>query len=394
MTVNAPSAEGTAITVAELYERVSQPNNLFILDVRNEDEFEAWQIEGRYTPDTINIPYHAFFEDQEELVERVPTDHDVVVVCAHGGASDFVALVLEEHGRQAANLTDGMIAWGNYYITRPVVETPDYQVYQVDRAARGCLSHILISDGQAVLIDPLRHIDQYQKFLEEQNAQLALILDTHAHADHISGGPALAKASGAPYHLHPYDGIHPFDMLPAHLSYEFLKEGQRFQVGQLDIEVIHTPGHTLGQVNFLVNAPDGQAFLFTGDNIFIESFGRPDLGGQGERWAPVVYETIFETIGKRVPEHALMLPGHYAQAREAGENGIFAKPMRDIWNENNGLQFENRDSFVEYVLDHLPTLPEQYIEIKRVNIGLSSPDEDEASELELGKNICALSTAY
>lgn len=394
MTVPTPVAEAEAINAKELHSRINQPNNLFILDVRNEDEFEAWRIEGRFTPETINIPYYAFFEDQDEVVQRVPTDKEVVVVCAKGGASDFVALVLEEHGYRAKNLADGMIAWGDYYVTRPVVETEAYEIYQLDRAARGCLSYVLISNGQAAIIDPLRHIAHYRDFLADKDAKLTLILDTHAHADHISGGPALAASSGAPYYLHPYDGIHPFDMLPAVMPYEMLKDGQRFELGSLTIEVIHTPGHTLGQVNFLVTGLDGQSFLFTGDNIFIESFGRPDLGGQGERWAPVVYETIFERIKGQVPEDAWMLPGHYAQAKEAREDGLFIKRMANMWRDNRDLQFEDRDSFVDFVLAHLPTLPEQYVEIKRVNIGLSLPDEDEASELELGKNICALSTAY
>lgn len=394
MSAVVPAVTPNEISVSTLHEQINRENNFFILDVRNEDEFETWRIEGRFTPDTINIPYHHFFEDQEELVQQVPEDREIVVVCAKGGASDFVALVLEEHGRRAMNLADGMIAWGNHYVVRPVISTDSYQVYQVDRPARGCLSHVLVSEGQAAIIDPLRHIQQYERLLDETGAELALILDTHAHADHVSGGPGLAEETGAPYYLHPYDGIHPFDMLPARMPYEMLRDGQRLQLGELTIQVIHTPGHTLGQVNFLATAPDGRSFLFTGDNIFIESFGRPDLGGQGERWAPIVYETIFERIKSQVPGDALVLPGHYARADEANEDGLFAKSLERLWQENGGLQHADREEFIEYVLSHLPTMPEQYIEIKRVNIGLSSPDENETSELELGKNICALSDAY
>lgn len=385
----------TEITVDELYRELQQPNDLFILDVRNQDEFETWRIESRYPLETVNIPYFEFFEETDAALARVPQDpgREIVVVCAKGGASDFVAAMLEEEGLTAVNLAGGMEAWGDYHALRTVVEHNDYTVVQVDRVARGCLSYILISQGEAAIIDPLRHIEQYLSYLKKRNASLRLLLDTHAHADHISGGPALSAATGAPYYLHPYDGIHPFDMLPAKIDYQTLWDGQTFTLGRLRIRVIHVPGHTLGQVNFLVETPDGRNIFFTGDNIFIDSFGRPDLGGQGERWAPMVYETIFERVKQAVPGDALVLPGHYASQREANADGLFGKTLNDLWEENAGLNFANREEFIKFVLSHLPTMPPEYVEIKRVNIGLSRPDEEEASTLELGKNICAVSSA-
>ncbi|UCH60032.1 MAG: hypothetical protein JSV61_00755, partial [Anaerolineales bacterium] len=188
-------------------------------------------------------------------------------------------------------------------------------------------------------------------------------------------------------------GIHPFDMLPARLDYEMLKDGSEFSLGDLTIHAIHVPGHTLGLVNFLVTGGDGQSFLFTGDSIFIKSFGRPDLGGQGQTWAPLVYNSIFEVIKSRVPAEAWVLPGHYARPDEANEDGTFMKRLGDLWQENTDLRV-GKQEFIEFVLNHLPNMPEQYIQIKRVNAGLVEPDEAEASELELGKNVCALSTAY
>lgn len=388
------------ITVDELYRRISRENDLLLLDVRNDRDFAAWRIEGRYTPETMHIPYIIFAEDGPEALNElpqltaVPSEREIVVVCAKGGASDFVAAILREEGKRAVNLAGGMIAWGNHYVIRPAIERENYQVYQVDRPARGCLSHILISQGQAAIVDPLRHTGHYLDFLAEKDARLAMILDTHAHADHISGGPALSAATGAPYYLHPYDAIHPFDMLPAVIDYEMLSDDQRLTLGDLTIQVIHTPGHTLGQVNFMASDPAGETMVFTGDNIFLQSFGRPDLGGQGEAWAPIVYDTIFHKFKGQVPNQAWILPGHYAGFAEANEEGLFAKQAADLWRENAGLKFANKDAFIAYVLTHLPEMPGQYVEIKRVNIGLSQPDEQTASELELGKNVCALSDAY
>lgn len=383
------------ISVGQLYELMQTQHDLFMIDVRNEDEYKAWKIEGRHTPETINIPYFEFLEDEDAALARVPHGRQIVVVCAKGGASEYVALKLAEAGIPAVNLAEGMQGWGSLYLFRPIAVTGRYEVHQVDRTSRGCLSYILISDGQAAIIDPLRHTARYTDFLAQKEASLSLLLDTHGHADHISGGSALSAETGAPYYLHPYDGIHPFDMLPAELPYHMLSDGQTFQLGDLTIEVVHTPGHTLGQVNFLVRAGDGQAFFFTGDNLFIQSFGRPDLGGQGKSWAPIVYKTIYQTVKTRVPETALVLPGHFAMHSEANPDGSYAKPLASLWKENDDLaQLVDRNTFIEFVLSHLPSMPQEYVQIKRVNAGLVKPDEDEANELELGKNICALSTAY
>lgn len=383
------------ITVRKLYDLIQKENNIYLVDVRNEEEFESWKIEGRFTPETINLPYFEFLEDEQGSLQKIPKDREIVVLCAKGGASDYVAAMLASDGVTASNVAEGMIGWGNLHINRVVAEQDTYQIYQLDRVARGCLSYILISQGQAVIIDPLRHIDQYVEFAYQEDAETKLILDTHGHADHISGGSALSKLTGAPYYLHPYDGIHPFDMLPARLDYKMLQHGQTFDVGDFHIRVLHVPGHTLGQVNFLVSTKDDQHYFFSGDNLFIQSFGRPDLGGQGETWAPLVYETIFKTVKENVPADALVLPGHYALANEASESGVFAQRLGDMWEENSDLAIhQDRDDFIEFVLNHLPKMPEEYVEIKRVNAGLVVPDEDEASELELGKNICALSTAY
>jgi glyoxylase-like metal-dependent hydrolase (beta-lactamase superfamily II)/rhodanese-related sulfurtransferase len=382
------------ISVSELYRRISQPNEIFLLDVRNQEDFDAWRVEGRYTPETMHLFYGDFMEDEQAAAAKIPNRDEVVVVCAKGGASAYVAEILRGSGIQAVNMAGGMEDWGRFYDIQTVRESEAYSIYQVSRPARGCLSYILVSQGQAALLDPLRHTGAYLEKLEQAGASLAFILDTHAHADHISGGPALAEMSGAPYYLHPYDGIHPFDMLPAVIPYRPLQHAQELRLGELTLEILHVPGHTLGQVNVLVRAGSGETYLFTGDNLFIQSFGRPDLGGQGASWAPLVYQSIFETIRGQVPPSALVLPGHFARHEEAGPEGLFAAELESLWTSNRDLQVESREEFIQHVLGHLPAMPQQYIEIKRVNGGLSHPDEEAASELELGKNVCALSTAY
>ena len=384
----------TTMTMAEIYQRLVDKNDLFIVDVRNEEEFSSWHIETAKGAEIVNIPYFNFIEDEEDSVAKVKTEKEVVVVCAKEGSSAFVADVLYQHGIKADYLAGGMKEWGNHYVFRTVATADNFEVYQIDRVARGCLSYVFISNGEAIIVDPLRHIDKYVDFLNEKNATLKVILDTHAHADHISGGPELSEKTDAPYYLHPYDGIHPFDILPPKIHFSMLEDGAEFSAGDLTVKSIHTPGHTLGQVTFLFKASTGEQFFCSGDTVFLESFGRPDLGGQGEKWAPIVYESLYKIIKNNVSGETLLLPGHYAQPTEAGEDGLFAKTMQAMWENNSAMQYTEREDFIEYVLNHLPTMPEQYIEIKRVNAGLVSPDEEGMSELELGKNICALSEAY
>ena len=383
----------SARTAKQLYADLLSERQQFILDVRNEDDFERWGIEGRKSLEVLNIPYFNFIEEEDDSVAQVPTDADVLVVCAKEGSSQFVAEILQERGIEAAYLQDGIVSWGNLYDARDVVDAGYGRIVQVARPARGDLSFVVISDGEAAIVDPLRHIEHYLDVVSEAGASVTHIFDTHAHADHISGGPALNEETGAPYYMHPYDAIHPLDMLPGTIDYNYLSDGQTFTVGQFEVKVIWFPGHTLGQVNYLFTAPSGESFLFSGDGVFLNSFGRPDLGGKGEAWTPILYESLYERLPQHLNEDTLILPAHFSTLDEGDENGVFTAAWGEVKAQNRSLQPRSLEEFSEYVLGNLPTFPKEYVEIKRVNAGLLQPDEEKASELELGKNICALADA-
>jgi glyoxylase-like metal-dependent hydrolase (beta-lactamase superfamily II)/rhodanese-related sulfurtransferase len=392
MTLTEGQATTTELSPGELYGRLLGGEPLFILDVRNTDEFQRARIEGHSTLQTLNLPYFDFLEDEDGSIARLPDGLDeIVVVCAKGGASLYVAEVLSGRGYRASSLSEGMIGWGNFYDVRDVARAAWGRIVQVARPARGDLSFALISDGQAALIDPLRNTGVYRDLLAGAGASLGAIFDTHVHADHISGGPALARESGAPYYIHPYDAIHPIDMLPATISYAPLGDGQRFTVGRLRVETIWYPGHTLGQVNFLVTAPDGGRYLFSGDGLFLRSFGRPDLGGKGEAWTPMLYRSMFERLPRHLTDETLILPAHFSTLDEDAGGGVFAAPYAQVRAQNDGLRPRSLEEFTAYVLSHLPVFPPEYVEIKRVNIGIVEACDGKAGELELGKNICALS---
>ncbi len=397
-------AQSTEWRARELYEHLDAGDSLFVLDVRNEDEFESWKIEGRGDVPTLNVPYYEMLEVDEhddvvdsfaeylagKVVEELPRDASILAVCAKGDTSEYVAEALRRLGFDAFNLVGGTAAWGDFYRFAPVVEEGSTKVWQVSRSARGCLSYVLVDGGEAVVIDPLRHVDRYLELAEREGFEIRRILDTHGHADHISGGPKLAAATGAPYALHPYDAIHPLDVLPARLEYDYLKEGRTFEIGALTLRSLHVPGHTLGQVAFLAD----ERWLFSGDSIFIDSIARPDLGGRGETWAPLHHAALRRLL--ELPDETLVLPGHFAHLDEADARGLFAAPLGRLRRENEGLVMaaKEREEFVRYILASLPRFPEEYVEIKRVNAGLVQPSEARASELEIGKNVCALADVH
>ncbi|MGH9447085.1 MAG: MBL fold metallo-hydrolase, partial [Terriglobia bacterium] len=284
-------------TAGGLLERLERRDKFFVLDVRNRSEFERFHLEGREPLPAINVPYFEMLElgGKDEMVDSVvayvaqqlagqlPKDVQILSVCAKGDTSEYVAQGVRRLGYASANLKGGMKAWGEHYATRALTEGPDLSIYQVSRPARGCLSYVVVSQGKSVVIDPLRHVHPYLDLARHKTFNIESVIDTHGHADHISGGLALASATGAKYYLHPYDAIHPVDLLPAKIPYQAIRDGQVFPVGRLELEALHIPGHTLGLVALRMD----NRYLFTGDSIFIRSIARPDLGGKAETWAPL-----------------------------------------------------------------------------------------------------------
>ena len=392
-------------TTGDLLQQLERGGNFFVLDVRNRDEFERFRLEGRSPLAAINLPYFEMLElgGKDDMVDsvaefvgrnldgRLPRDLPILAVCAKGGTSEYVKQGLRRLEYDGATLQGGMKAWGEHYAVRALVETPGLAIYQISRTARGCLSYVVASEGKAIVMDPLRHLSHYLELVRERGLTVEAVIDTHGHADHISGGAALSAATGAPYYLHPYDAIHPMDVLPAAISYESIRDGQIFPVGARRLEAIHIPGHTLGLVAFRL----GGEYLFTGDSIFIRSIARPDLGGKAEAWAPLHGRSLRRLLS--LPGSITVLPGHFSSLAEADGQGLFAASLDDLKKRNGGLavlQRESEEGFVSYLLQSLPKFIPEYVDIKRVNAGLLAPEEEAAAALELGKNVCALSQAY
>jgi glyoxylase-like metal-dependent hydrolase (beta-lactamase superfamily II)/rhodanese-related sulfurtransferase len=390
-------------TAADLNERLERGDDFFVLDVRNREEFAVVRIEGRRELQARNVPYFEMLEagGAEDLVESVeryaraelaadlPRDRPVLAVCAKGDTSQHVAEALARLRYDVTNLAGGMEAWCSFYDARRVDGSDGLAIWQVARPARGCLSYVLASGGRALVVDPARHVRQYVDLAEEEGYEIDGVIDTHGHADHISGGPALAEELGVPYWLHPYDGVHPLDVLPARVPYRCLGDGMEVPLGDETVRVLWIPGHTLGNTALHV----GRRWLLSGDSIFVRSIARPDLGGKAEAWAPLHFDSLAALL--ELPADTVVLPGHFSARDEADGRGIFAAPLGSLRSANEGLRAvgQGRERFVQYILGSLPTFPPEYVDIKRVNAGLLQPDETLARELETGKNLCALAQA-
>jgi rhodanese-related sulfurtransferase len=189
-----------SITAEELHRRMNSGQALVILDVRNETDYNDWKIEGKNLK-SINIPYFQFLDDEEPAITDLPKDTEIVVICAVGGASEFVAELLMEKGYKTVSLEGGMLAWSQFY--HPVVVYTDdkMKLIQVNRLSKGCLSYAVISGGEGMIVDPNQKIEIYLELAEQHHFKIEHVVDSHLHADHISGGIRLAEQTGATYFI-------------------------------------------------------------------------------------------------------------------------------------------------------------------------------------------------
>ncbi len=371
-----------AMTTEELARRVDDPEHApFILDVRAPDQFDRWRIEGRAELSTVNIPYWTAIVEDEAVKGAVPNDRDIVVVCAHGDSSDLVVETVALPNMQ--NLAGGMDAWASTLVPHMLYDDGTKFVIQLDRIAKACLSYALGSRGATMaIIDPAADASAYERIAKEMNATITDVFDTHLHADHLSLGVAMAAELGATYHISPGDAE------GASFHYAALRDGEVFRFGEMDVVVrsVATPGHTPGSTSLEV---DGR-FLMTGDAVFVSGVGRPDLGGETEPWARDLFRTIHQKLAPLDPALEVS-PAHYTARIEARPDGTVRRRLGDLLENDPVVSMSDEDEFVEYVVSHLGEAPEVYATIREVNLGHHLPSKDEAVELEVGRNECALS---
>jgi glyoxylase-like metal-dependent hydrolase (beta-lactamase superfamily II) len=147
-----------------------------------------------------------------------------------------------------------MAAWETVSVARRFSPTPSLShVIQLDRVGKGALSYVLVSDGDAVLVDPGRHLERYDALFNEIGATPAAVVDTHVHADYLSGARAAAARWKVPYFLHPNDAVSPYDDRPGKLAFQPLSDGDTIVFGRATLRAVHAPGHTLGSIALIAD---------------------------------------------------------------------------------------------------------------------------------------------
>jgi glyoxylase-like metal-dependent hydrolase (beta-lactamase superfamily II) len=215
----------------------------------------------------------------------------------------------------------------------------------------GCAAHLFGcgSLGKCAVVDAHQEdVDEYAEFAASKGMRITHVIDTHVHADHRSGGPALARKVGAAYCLH--------ESADVAFPFEPLRDGQEIALGNTRIRVLHTPGHTPESICLVVNdlrrGPDPW-FVLTGDTLFVGAVGRPDLPGHARENAAQIYESIHAKL-LTLPEGLEIFPAHFAGS--ACGAGLSGKPSSTIGFEKlwNPMLARPKDEFVTALVDVPP----------------------------------------
>ena len=370
------------ITAQQLARMVIHHENFFILDVRNEEDHHNWKIEGQ-SVSMSNIPYFELLDGVDHIIDRLPRDRKIVVVCAKEGSSVFVAEQLVESGlSEVYYLVGGMKSWSEHIEPVKIGEWENGgAIYQFVRIGKGCLSYLITSGGEAAIVDAARLTDVYENFASAHHLRIKHTLDTHLHADHISGGRKLAEKIGATYWLPPKDAEEVI------FAFQPLMDAQELTIGntRIQIQPVYSPGHTIGSTSLIVN---GQ-YLLTGDILFIESIGRPDLAGKAEDWVSDLRETLYSRY-TTLSGDLTVLPAHFGKVTELGEGGKVAAKLGELYCNNPGLNIQEYDQFKYTVTTQLPPQPNAYQDIRQTNMGRIKLTDEEQQEMEIGPNRCAV----
>ncbi|SFC37302.1 Glyoxylase, beta-lactamase superfamily II [Bacillus sp. UNCCL81] len=369
------------MTAKELTKKVFNKEELFILDVRNESDFQDWKVEGEKF-DYLNVPYFDLLDGVDEILDGIPTNKDILVVCAKEGSSIMVAEMLSDAGLTVSYLKGGMKEWSEYLEPIKIGDLNDGgEIYQFVRIGKGCLSYMVISNGEAAIIDSTRMTDIYLNFAENKGVKITNVFDTHLHADHISGGRIIAEKTNATYWLPPKDAT------DVTFNYSPLEGGNNVMIGNtsINIHAIYSPGHTIGSTSFVVD----EKFLLSGDILFIDSIGRPDLAGMAEDWVGDLRESLYKRY-RELSEELIVLPAHFMIIDELNDDGSVSEKLGTLFANNHGLNIADEDEFRKIVTENLPPQPNAYQEIRETNMGKITPNIEKQREMENGPNRCAV----
>ncbi len=412
------------IKPAELKKKIDDGEDIYILDVRDPQEHQTWKVFYDRYDDTPLIPVDRLLSS--DSLKNIPKDKEVVTFCARGNRSMSAAQMLSARGYNVKSMEGGLSGWNTVYDTAQIIDidspSPNssltapssLMVWQIRRVSRGCMSYVIanLADKKAAVIDPTCEIDDYvSTIVNDNDLKITGILDTHLHADHLSGNTKLAKKYGCDLYisaLEPYE-LNDFPDADG-LNFKSLKDGDKVKIGnEVVLDAIHTPGHTNGSVCFKLqidepkeigyggdgvqnkngNPNSSKTYLFTGDTLFVDGVGRPDLHNKAEEFTLHLYNSYHQKI-LRLPEETLILPSHFSERFEHGKP--IYRTLKSI-KENMNILSDTipEDEFIKSILSSIPSQqPMNYGKIVSINKGMVPCNLMGQSDLEAGPNSCGI----
>lgn len=345
-----------------------------IIDIRPIQERVEW-----YIPQSIHVNAYEKLKTNDKsafqglhLEKHIP----VVVICAGGKTSLIGAEILQNQGFDAYSLEGGMKAWSLSWNTAKIT-FPNFEIIQLRRTGKGCLSYIVISNNEAIIVDASLPTDIYEQILEQENLTLKCVIETHIHADHISRSKQLAENNTVPLFL-PHPNNVTFDFEP-------INNNTILELGNIKIKAIKTPGHTLESTTFLID----EKVLLSGDTLFTNGVGRPDLKANNDEAlekTKKLYQSLQMILA--LDESTLVLPSHTSQPVDF-DNKLIQTTIGFVKNNVTMLQL-NEKKFADIILKRIPPTPTNYLEIVALNLKGDFGDMNPI-DLEAGANRCAVS---
>ena len=381
-----PDAPLPQMPPQELAERLDRGESVQVLDVRAPEKVERGRIAFGPELEFHAQPNSQLFAMPDVTELHLDASRPIAVICNHGNSSKKTTAFLRERGYEAYSVIGGMAAWESVYVARRLAPTPSLShVVQLDRVGKGALSYLLVSDGDAVLVDPGRHLVRYDEILTALGATPAAVVDTHVHADYTSGASAAAARWQVPYFLHPDDAVSPYDSRPGKLAYQPLREGDTIAFGHATLRAVHVPGHTLGSLTLIAD----EGLALSGDFLFVQSVGRPDLAGRSSEWAKLLWQSL-ERARREWPGELLILPAHYSHESERRADRVVGARFDVIAATNPVVAIQDEREFLKWIAEHQTSFPDAYRTIKEANLGLVELSDADAEVLESGPNQCAV----
>jgi len=364
------------VSMDTLRDWLDQGRPVTVLDVRPSDQHAEWAIPGSVHVDA----YEALkANDPGALVDvRLPEDRPVVTVCGMGRTSAIATQQLRDRGFEAFTLIGGMKAWSQAWNSAKVhLNSGSVRVVQLRRTGKGCLSYLIGSQDQAAVIDASVSPEVYLDLASRLGWNISDVLDTHVHADHLSRSRQLAELCGGTLRLPEQRRV----------AYRFaaVPDGESIEIGDARLTAIHTPGHTPESTCYLL---DGKA-LFTGDTLFLDGVGRPDLEGTADG-TRLRAEQLYASLRKilSLPPETLILPGHVSHPVPFDGVPLYAR-LAEIQEQVQSLHLPVTD-FVTWILGRIPPTPPNHHQIVQLNEQGLWPEGD-PTDLEAGANRCAVS---